>query len=99
MNILTILEQSAAEIRALRERVENSKEMIISLTMRIAVSQMRGNRIDYKDAYSVQWATINALIESGRMVMDYTGDVFLDQKPLTINLLSEEMKEALNPKP
>lgn len=91
MDILTILETSAAEIRSLRERAESDKMMRANQTLRIAVSQMRGNRIEYKDADGAEWDALNSLIDAGRVGMDHTGEVLLDMKVLTKELLRAEM--------
>lgn len=96
MDILTILETSAAEIRSLRERVESDKVMRANQTLRIAISQMRGNRIEYKDADGAEWDALNALIDDGRVGMDHAGEVLLDMKVLTKELLHAEMTNDLS---
>jgi hypothetical protein len=91
MDILAILEASALEIRTLRESVEANKIIRANQTLRVAISQLRGGRIDYDSAPAAEWDKLNELIDAGRVRMDHTAEVLLDSKVLTRDLLEQEM--------
>lgn len=93
-DILEILETSAAEIRSLRKRVESDKLMRANQTIRIAISQMRGNVVEYKNSGVDEWNMVNKLIDDGRITMDHSAKVLLDKKVLTRELLIAEMSNT-----
>lgn len=89
MDILEILESSAEEIRSLRASVESNRVMELNRTIRIAVSQMRGNTIRYGGAPTEEWDKVKALAEEGKIVMDHTGEVWLQGEVLTKQVLEQ----------
>jgi hypothetical protein len=92
MDILAILEAAALEIRTLRMSVEASKIIRANQTLRVAISQLRGGRIDYDGSTpAAEWDKLNELIDAGRVRMDHTAEVLLDSKVLTRDLLEQEM--------
>lgn len=88
--ILEILETSAAQIRGLQREIEQLKMMTLHQTIRIAMSQMQGNRIEYNGACeSIEWEFVAKGVEAGRIAMDNRGEVYLDRKFLTRELLTQ----------
>lgn len=92
-DILSILETAASEIRTLRERADIEGVMRANHAVRIAISQMRGNRIDCTNADKSEWDTLNRLIDAGRVHMDHSGEMMLGLKVLTRELLHAEMTQ------
>lgn len=89
MDILTMLESAASEIRELRNRAASDETMRKNQTLRVAISQLRGNIIDYADADKTEWDTLNELIDAGRVGMAHTGEVLCDMRILTKDQLRE----------
>lgn len=92
MDILQMLESAAEEIRSLRRQVDQDRGMRANQTVRIAINQMRGGTIHYKDF--PLWDALAAFVKEGRVVMDHTGEVWMDGRLLT----AERFNEALKPK-
>lgn len=84
-----MLETAASEIRELRARAASDETMRKNQTLRVAISQLRGNVIDYSNADKTEWETINDLIDAGRVGMAHTGEVLCDMRVFTKEQLRE----------
>lgn len=89
-DLLEILEYAANEIRTLRKRAETDRAIRDSQVIRIAISQMRGNRIVYQNAPKYEWDLLLKLMDAGRICMDNTGEIMLDNLVLTSERLRSE---------
>lgn len=103
MDILTVLETAAAEVRTLREQVRYDKCRQRFLTACLAVSQLRGNRVDWQsrkdnwDADEIDWKTLRDLFDSGLLKVNSSCDVLLSDRTLTREALQEALAAEAAP--
>jgi hypothetical protein len=95
MDILKMLEEAAAEIRNARQSAENNKLFHSILAVRIAVSQLNGNKIDYSNVGEQQWNKLVNLAETGRLTLCGDGTVLIDMGVLTPERFAEKTKNDL----
>ncbi len=77
------------ELRRLRLEIMTNKSMLGGLAIRIGISQMRGREISTTDQKDGEWDKLLALWEAGRLAIDNTGEVHVDCKRLTEELLNQ----------
>jgi hypothetical protein len=94
MDILKILEDSAAEIRSLRAEAEGNKMMMINLSIRLAINQLRKGNLSYLNESKEVWNKLLELATNGRLSLASNGEVFLDLRDLTKELLDKELSSS-----